>query len=283
MRITSASNQKGGVGKTTTTINVGAALAAKGRTVGLVDWDPQGHLTTAVGLSDDELQSPATLAGLVLGQWDGEPHALLRPVEENLFIIPTNEDMFTLEPQLYGKTGRERLLSRALEPLAKPATTTGTAVDGLSFDHIIIDCPPQLGALTDTALMAAHTRPPSSNIQGQILIPVQSEYSTHKALFLLLRQIAELEHVLGIEIDIAGLVINGYDKRRGGLVTDTHKQLSAMHESNDIKVLATIPDLKEMRESWGEHESVISYAPKSRSAKLYRELAKILDEGGTHG
>src|SRR4051812_7281505 len=132
-------NQKGGVGKTATTLNLGAALAEVGHRVLLVDFDPQGHLTRALGVPD--ATAPATLASTLLGQWDGELRELVTTHRERLHVIPTNPDMFLLEPQAYARPGREYLLEKLLDAMA-PA-----------YDVCLIDCPPSLGVLTDNALV----------------------------------------------------------------------------------------------------------------------------------
>jgi anion-transporting ArsA/GET3 family ATPase len=134
MRIYAIANQKGGVGKTATTVNLAAALAEAGRRVLIIDWDPQGHLTDALGVNHDPVAG-ACLPRALLGQWQGELGELVRQVAPNLYVIPTSDEMFLLEPQMYGRTGREYLLTRFVDALAG------------AFDDVLIDCPPSLGAL----------------------------------------------------------------------------------------------------------------------------------------
>jgi len=256
MDVTAVVNQKGGVGKSATTINVGAALAELGRRVLLVDLDPQGHLTHALGVSPGE---DATLPRALLGQWDGELGELVTPFGERLQVLPTSEDMFVLEPQLYSRTGREWLLSRLLDAFA-PA-----------FDDCLIDCPPSLGALTDAALVAARS---DSGHTGRVVIPVQAEDSSLDALRLLLRQLATLTQVLAIEVPVAGLVVNLYDARRGRVATS---MLEAFQRRDDV--LAVIGDRKEIREGWRLKQPVIAHAPDSEPATWYRDLAKQLSGG----
>jgi chromosome partitioning protein len=254
MDVTVVANQKGGVGKSATTLNVGAALAEAGHRVLLIDLDPQGHLTRALGLSDADPE--ANLPRALLGQWDGELGDLVVKSSDRLYVVPASQDMFVLEPQLYSRTGREWLLSRLLDAFAP------------GFDHCLIDCPPSLGALTDAALVAART---DGEHTGQVLIPVQAEDSSLDALRLLLRQIATISQVLGIQVPVAGLVVNLYDARRGRVATS---MLEVFQKRNDV--LAVIGDRKEIREGWRLKEPVVVHAPDSEPAGWFRDLAKQL-------
>ena len=252
-------NQKGGVGKTATSLNLGAALAETGRRVLLVDLDPQGHLTHALGVPPAE--GPATLTQALLGQYAGDLADMIVPTGDRvrLHVLPTNDEMFVLEPQLYSRTGREWLLSRLLDGFA-PA-----------FDDCLIDCPPSLGALTDAALVAARA---DAEHLGRVLIPVHSEDSSLTALRLLLRQIATLSQVLAIQVPVAGLVVNQYDARRGRVATST---MSVFQQRDDV--LAVLGDRKEIREGWRLKQSVIEHAPDSEPARWYRDLAKRVTTG----
>ncbi|MFE3227631.1 ParA family protein [Nocardia sp. NPDC059228] len=260
MRIYAIANQKGGVGKTVDTINLSAALAERGRRVLAVDLDPQGHLTDAIGATAAPAGG-ANLARALLGQWTGELGELVQQIDNGLFVVPTSDDMFLLEPQMYGRTGREYLLSNFLEPL-----------HGV-FDDVVIDCPPSLGALNDNGLAAARRRPPGDPIQGTIVIPVQAEDSSVKALRLFLRQMTTLQQGLKIQLEIAGLIVNMYDGRRGGIATST----LAAFQKHQLDVLAVIKDKKEVREAWREHTTVFAYAPESATAENFRALAMRLD------
>lgn len=256
-------NQKGGVGKSATTMNVGAALAEAGHRVLLVDLDPQGHLTRGeLGLPD--AQEPATLAGAMLGEWSGELGDLVAIYRERLHVIPTNPAMFLLEPRMYGGNvrAREYRLSRLLDALE----------DG--YDFCLIDCPPSLAALTDNALVA--TRKPGPTDQhagGTVLVPVQAEDSSLDALRLLSDQIRTIENELQVQLAIAGLVVNLYDRRRGKIPVST---LDTYRTLDGWDVLAVIGDRTVVRESRRLHIPVVEHAPTSDAAGWYRDLAKSL-------
>ncbi|MFD0366356.1 ParA family protein [Nocardia sp. GCM10030253] len=258
MRIYAIANQKGGVGKTVTTVNLAAALAERGRRVLAIDWDPQGHLTEAIGV---EVTPGASLARALLGQWSGELSELVQQVNDNLFVIPTSDDMFLLEPQMYGKAGREYLLSRFLDTVVS------------IFDDVVIDCPPSLGALNDNALVATRKRPADDQVQGKIVIPVQAEDSSIKALRLFLRQMTTLQEALNVEFEVAGMTVNMYDGRKGRIATST---LEAF-QTHPIGVIGVFKDLKEVRESWRLRTTVLEHAPASETAIGFRKLADRLD------
>lgn len=254
MRTIALLNQKGGVGKTVITINMGAALAELGYRVLLIDLDPQGHLTDACNLP--ESVSPATLANALLldGATLSEAHiaALIAPWRERLDVIPTNLDAFTLERQLYRARGPEYRLQRIIDLLSGSDR----------YDVCLIDCPPSLGILTDNALVSAE----------QLIIPVQSEDSTLRALRLLLEQVGAVKAELRTEIDILGMVVNLYDRRRGQIVTSTLETLQQM----PLEILGIIQDRTAIREAWRAGVPVIEHAPNSDSAQSFRDLAKHL-------
>lgn len=252
-------NQKGGVGKSATTANVGAAMAELGRKTLLVDFDPQGHMTRALGV-EPAPEGGANLARALLGQWSGELSELVMPYRENLYVIPTSLDMFTLATQMIGRPGREYLLSLFLNELDE------------IFDECVVDTQPALEVLTDNALVAAG-EDRRKGLSGQVVIPVQAEDSSFDALRLFLKQVQTLKQALHIEIDIAGLVVNMYDGRRGKIAVTS---LEAFQQLEDLPVLAVIADRKEIREGWRLKQSVLEHAPASEAAGWYRDLAKVL-------
>ena len=256
MRRICLANQKGGVGKTATTINLAVALALKGHRVLLVDFDPQGHLTDALGIP--EAVYPATLAQALLGEWEGALGELITPYRENLDVIATNEDMFLLEPTMYVKArNREYRLSRLLDALDD------------AYDYCLIDCPPSLGALTDNGLVASRRRE-DGQLGGGVIIPVQAEDSSIKALKLLFKQIRTLEDEFGLDLNILGLVINLYDKRRGGVATSCRQAFMNM---DGVRVLAEIGDRTTIREIWRFHTPVQEREPKSDFTAKFETFA----------
>ncbi|MFE2962020.1 ParA family protein [Nocardia tengchongensis] len=262
MRIYAIANQKGGVGKTCDTVNLSAALAERGQRVLAIDWDPQGHLTEAIGAQPAPSGSgAANLPRALLGEWRGELSDLVQQAAGGLYVVPTSDDMFLLEPLMYAKVGREFLLSRFLDALVDV------------FDAVVIDCPPSLGALNDSALVAARKRPAEDPVQGTILIPVQAEDSSIRALRLFLRQVTTLQDGLEVRFDIAGLVVNLYDPRKGRIATSTMEAF----QNHPLGVLAVFKDLKEVRESWRLHTTVFDHAPDSEIAHGFRALANRLD------
>lgn len=249
-------NQKGGVGKTSITINIGAALAEQGRRVLLVDLDPQGHLTEALGLP--ETPDERTLKAWLLGEWRGDPHDLVVNHREGLDVIPTNLDMSLLERGLYQVTNRERRLAKLLAEF-----------EG-DYDVVLIDCAPSLGVITDIALVAVQRR---QDRRSGIVVPVEPEKSSIRALRLLLRQISILSVEMDITLDIIGLVPSRFDVRDGGGVT---KYLDAFHGLGTPPVIGEVRKRAAVRDSWDSGISVLEFAPRSEEAQWYRDLAKAV-------
>lgn len=262
MQITAVVNQKGGVGKTAATINVGGALAESGRGVLLVDLDPQGHLSDALRIG--EADDGATLAGALTGTWKGKAAALAvshsEPNGGRLDVIPTSLDMFTVGRELDRLRAREERLSRVLATL-----------DG--YDHVLIDCPPALDILTDNALTAC---------DGAI-IPVQAEDSSLRALRLLLTQIRAIESELRrTPVVLHGMVVSMLDRGPGGLPRSLiGRSVLAALEASPLPILASVPRGVPVSEAWRHGRTVTDYAPDSEHAAAYRTVAKVLDGGAS--
>ncbi|MFD8534321.1 ParA family protein [Streptosporangium canum] len=258
MQITAVVNQKGGVGKTTTTINLGGALAEQGQRVLLVDLDPQGHLTEALKLP--EALDGRSLAGILTGAWTGAVDEIVVPYSTpgtgRLDVIPTTLEMFTVGRELDRLRAREERLGRILAPL-----------DDL-YDHCLIDCPPALDILTDNALTAA----------DGVLIPVQAEDSTLRALRLLLAQIDALEAELRrTPLVLHGMVVSMLDRGAGGQArSNIGRSVITALEGLPLPIVATIPRGVPISEAWRYGRTVTDYAPDSEHAAEFRALAQVL-------
>jgi chromosome partitioning protein len=261
-------NQKGGVGKTTLTINLGAALADLGQRVLLIDLDPQGHLTEGVGLQECYLDAQPTLYDALTSKEPVRLAALVhrRTKEREPFaVIPASYQLMLAEQALYMARNREHKLKNLLTQL------------GDEFDYVLIDCPPVLGNLTDNALNAAR----------RVLIPIQAEATSVRALELLFDQIESVERGLNIQVQVLGVVPN--------MVQD-----SAMAKKILQDLRASVPMLApfELRKrvilqsAWAGGCSIFAYHPpasadertKREVVDAYRALAGfVMDqaEGGT--
>ena len=251
-------NQKGGVGKTGLTAGVGGALAERGRSVLLVDLDPQGHLTTeALGLDEPPADRPS-LAAALSGIYEGPTVDLA--IEHSrteaggrLDVLPNSLAMFTVVRALDQLPAREWRLARLLD-----------AIDEV-YDHCLIDSPPALDILTDNALAACHG----------VVIPVQPERTSIRALSLLTGQITGLENALRRDrIAIHGLVPSLYRRPLHRLAQSVMSQV----ESLPLPILAHLPLGVTVSEAWASGVTVAEYAPESEHAAQYRHIADVLDQ-----
>jgi chromosome partitioning protein len=246
-RIIAVANQKGGVGKTTTAINLATSLALDGRRVLVVDADPQGNLTSGFGLKG---QAPANANIYQALLSDAEPGSFLIATRiENLFAIPADRNLTGAEIELVALEARERRLERVLQPLRA------------QFDFIFIDCPPSLGLLTLNALVAADA----------VLIPLHCEYFALEGLADLVGTMRRVRGALNPSLDIEGVVLTMYDDRTnlGQLVARDVREFFKDKVFNTI-----IPRNVRLGEAPSHGLPAVLYDAKSRGAAAYMALAR---------
>lgn len=246
-RIIAVANQKGGVAKTTTTINLGASLALAGQRVLLVDLDPQANLTSGVGQKDQK--GPGGTAYDALTSDDGDPRSFVTGTGvDHLFLIPADRDLTGAEIELVSFLGRERRLARLLDAL-RP-----------DYDYIFIDSPPSLGLLTLNALVAADA----------VLIPLNCEYFALEGIAELTATIERVRGVLNPALAIEGVLLTMYDDR-----TNLGQQVSAnIREYFGTQVYDTvIPRNIRLGEAPSHGVPVILYDARSKGAEAYVALA----------
>ncbi len=245
-------NQKGGVGKTTTSVNMSACLAYLGKKVLLVDIDPQGNATSGVGIEKGDIET-CVYNVLVDDVEAGE--VIQETIVENLHVIPSTIQLAGAEIELVPTISREVRLKRALHKVEK------------KYDYIIIDCPPSLGLLTINALTAANA----------VLIPVQCEYYALEGLSQLLNTVRLVQKHLNTELKIEGVLLTMLDARTN-LGIQVIEEVKKYFQEKVYRVI--IPRNVRLSEAPSHGKPVIVYDPKSRGAETYLELAKeVLDNG----
>jgi chromosome partitioning protein len=247
-RVVSVCNQKGGVGKTTTTINLGAALAEQGRRVLLVDFDPQGALSVGLGKGDPR-QLELTIHNLLLERNVDIDEVVLKTSVEGMDLLPSNIDLSGAEVQLVHEVGREYILSQVLKP-AIP-----------HYDYIMIDCQPSLGLLTINALAAS---------QG-VLVPLECEYFAMRGVALLMETIDKVQGRINPGLEIDGFLGTMYDSR----TLHTREVLGRIVEAFGDKVFHTVINRTvRFPDATVVGEPITRFDPTSMGANAYRELAK---------
>ncbi|MFI6484634.1 ParA family protein [Nonomuraea sp. NPDC050663] len=246
-RVVAMVNQKGGVGKTTTTINLGAALAELGLKVLLVDFDPQGALS--IGLGINPLQLDLTVYNLLMDREVSGEDVLLETGVDNLDLLPCNIDLSAAEVQLVTEVAREQVLGRVLKPLLP------------HYDVCLIDCQPSLGLLTINALTCAHG----------VMVPLECEFFALRGVALLMDTIIKVQERLNDDLVIEGLLATMYDAR----TLHGREVLARVVEAFGDKVYHTVINRTvRFPDATVAGEPITSFDPTSLGASAYRELAR---------
>lgn len=246
-QIVAVVNQKGGVGKTTSTINLGAALAEQGARVLLVDFDPQGALSVGLGLNPNEIE--ISVYNLLLERGVGLADVVVPTRVPGMDLIPANIDLSAAEVVLVSEVAREHVLEGCLKP----------AVD--RYDYVLIDCPPSLGLLTVNALTAAHS----------VVIPLECEYFALRGMALLMDTVGKVQERLNPGLSVLGIVATMLEAR----TIHGREVLSRVGEAFGDKLFKTVIH-KTIKFSEGSVAGVpiLEYAPSSNGAQEYRDLAR---------
>ena len=253
-RIISMVNQKGGVGKTTTTINLGAALAEVGRRVLLVDFDPQGALSAGFGANPHELE--LTVYNVMMDRKVNVRDVILETGVPNVDLLPANIDLSAAEVQLVNEVAREQVLASALR-----------AVEN-DYDVILIDCQPSLGLLTVNALTASHG----------VIIPLICEFFALRAVALLVDSIEKVQDRLNPKLEIDGVLATMFDSR----TLHSKEVLARIVDAFGDKVFDTvIKRTVKFPDASVSAEPILSYASNHPGADAYRQLAReLISRGG---
>ena len=253
-RVIAMCNQKGGVGKTTTTINLGAALAELGRRVLLVDFDPQGALSVGLGVRPNDLD--VTIYNLLTERGHDVRQVIQTTRTENLDLIPANIDLSAAEVQLVGEVAREQILARALRPVLD------------DYDVIIIDCQPSLGLLTVNALTAAHG----------VIIPLECEFFAMRGVALLVETIEKITDRLNPRLQVDGILATMYD----GRTLHSREVVKSVVDHFGERVFHTvISRTVKFPDATLAAEPITSYASAHGAAAAYRQLAReLIARGG---
>ncbi len=244
-RIIAIANQKGGVGKTTTAINLSACLAEKGKKVLSIDMDPQGNMTSGLGVDKDNVEK--TVYDLIIGEGQIE-EIICKDVLENLDVLPTNIDLSAAEIELIGIENKEYIIKNEVEKVKD------------NYDFIIIDCPPSLSMLTINAMTTADS----------VLVPIQCEYYALEGLSQLIHTIELVKERLNSNLEIEGVVFTMYDARTN-LSLQVVENVKDNLNQNIYKTI--IPRNIRLAEAPSYGMPINQYDPKSSGAESYRLLA----------
>jgi chromosome partitioning protein len=246
-KVVAMCNQKGGVGKTTSTINLGAALAEYGRRVLLVDMDPQGALSAGLGVPHYELEN--TIHNVLVEPRVSIDDVLLSTRVKYLDLVPSNIDLSAAEIQLVNEVGREQTLGRALHPVLD------------RYDYVLIDCQPSLGLLTVNGLACS----------DGVVIPTECEYFSLRGLALLTDTVDKVRDRLNPKLEISGILLTRYDPRT---VNAREVMARVVERFGDLVFDTVISRTVRFPETSVAGEPITTWAPKSTGAIAYRALAR---------
>ena len=246
-KVVAMCNQKGGVGKTTSTINLGAALAEYGRRVLLVDMDPQGALSAGLGVPHYELEK--TIHNVLVEPRVSIDDVLLQSRVRHMDLVPSNIDLSAAEIQLVNEVGREQTLGRAVHPVLD------------RYDYVLIDCQPSLGLLTVNALACA----------DGVVIPTECEFFSLRGLALLTDTVDKVRDRLNPKLEISGILITRYDPRT---INSREVMARVVQRFGDLVFDTVITRTVRFPETSVAGEPITTWAPKSAGAVAYRALAR---------
>lgn len=252
-RVIAIANQKGGVGKTTTSINLSACLADKGKKVLVIDTDPQGNTTSGFGIDKNELDN--TIYELILGECSIRD-CIIRNVIENVSVLPSNVNLAAAEIELIGVEKKEYILKNEVDYVKE------------DFDYIIIDCPPSLNMLTINSMTTADS----------VLVPIQCEYYALEGLSQLIYTINLVKKRLNPDLEMEGVVFTMYDARTNLSLQVVENVKNNLHQ-NIYKTI--IPRNVRLAEAPSHGLPIQMYDAKSAGAEAYQLLAKEVIERGT--
>ena len=251
-RIIAIANQKGGVGKTTTAINISACLDEKGQKVLAIDMDPQGNMTSGLGVDKDEAEK--TIYDMIIGQ-AGIEEVIQKDVMENLDILPTNIDLSAAEIELIGVENKEFIVQKEVHKIRD------------RYDFVVIDCPPSLSMLTINAMTTADS----------VLVPIQCEYYALEGLSQLIHTVELVKERLNPVLEIEGVVFTMYDARTN-LSLQVVENVKDNLEQNIYKTI--IPRNIRLAEAPSYGMPINKYDPKSAGAESYMRLAdEVIHKG----
>ena len=257
-QVIAVSNQKGGVGKTTTTLSLGVALSKMGKKVLLLDADPQGDLTICMGYyNQDNMKTIANLIDASINDKTLNINDVILHHKENIDLIPSNLDLSAMEIPLMSAMNREFVFKNILNDIKN------------NYDYILIDCMPSLGMITINALATA----------DKVIIPVQTQYLAAKSMGQLMQTIAKIKRQINPNINIDGILLTLVDERTN-LSKDTQSKLRESY-GKYIKIYdSKIPVAVKVAESTSSGKSIFSYDKNNRVAEAYYQFAKEVDNNG---